>query len=251
MNPQTALEASGIHFLGDHDPRNMNQEEFEKSPFILYHPARQPFTFAQHFDANLPEYFLEGNNSETLGEGFYTTSDREEAQARSKAKQGAPQSLPILISVLPYQTRMMDFRERSNPKINGPVPSTMAQRWYQFFTDYFHSTGRENLPWTITQHEERYYLYLREVVRVPNLDLRVMLGTVASSQSPALPNPPWSKLFANFIIREGLDGIIYNEPSSLHPQKTAPISVFFTLNKVGTFESWKTPQVTAQPQRPS
>lgn len=260
----TTREASGIHFIGTKDPRTMSQEEFDKSSEMLYHPCAKAFTFSKQFDSNIPEYFLEGLHSQTLGQGFYTLSERKEAEARSLAKQTTTavvvppggktpppqQGLPILIPLLPFQARMMDFRDRVDPTQNGPVPLSMAQRWFQFFTDYYHAPDRDNLPWTTTEPENRYYLYLRQIISLPTVDLRAMLGTVAVPQSPNMAIPSWSKVFANFMIREGMDGIIYNEPSSVTQGKTSPLSVFFSLAKIGTYENWKVPNAS-QPQRPS
>ncbi len=244
-------EASGIHFIGETDPRSLSTVDFDKSQELLFHPSAHPFTYQQQFDANISEYYLESIGMETLGQGFYTTSDRPEAERRSQIKQGGGNTLPIIIPLLPFQARVLDFRERSDPTQNGPVPPSMSSRWLLFFTDYFHQIGRENLPWTITEPEEKYYSYLREVVRLPSIDLRVMLGTVPFPQSPNISNPSWSRVFANFIIREGLDGIIYNEPSVFLPQKTSPIFVFYSLSKIGTYESWHNTVQTTQPQNPS
>ena len=250
QSPQPS-EALGIHLIGEHDPRSISNEEFEKSSDLLFHWTDRPFSFQQHADTNIPDYFLEDKGKETLGQGFYTTPDKTEAEVRSKIRQGTPNTLPVLLSLMPYQVRVFDFRDRVDPGKNGPVPAALALRWLQFFTDYYHAADRDQLPWSTTAVEERYFLYLKEVVRLPNLDLRVMLGTVPFPQSPNTPNPSWSKVFANFVIREGADGVIYNEPSYARQGKTSPIAVFYTVSKLGTYESWHAAQAESPQTRPS
>jgi hypothetical protein len=257
MNPTTPPtptqppldEPSGIHLIGKNDPRVMTASDFINSGEILYHPCQQAFTFTQQHDGSLPEYYLEGNTTQTLGQGFYTTPDRQESEMRSQAKIGLG-AAPIIMPLLPYQARVFDFRSRNNPQSNGAVPLSMAQRWLLYFTDYYRAPEHDNLPWIATEPEDRYFAYLKNILTSTSLDLRTMLGTASPSGAPQFTLPSWSKVFSNFIMREGMDGIIYNEESLAHPGQTSTIVVFYALSKIGTFESWHAGGVS-DPNHPS
>lgn len=48
-----------------------------------------------------------------------------------------------------------------------------------------------------------------------------------------------SKIFSDFMLTEGYDGIIYIEGGD-HPEHKAPVSfVFYNLDKIGTYDTWK------------
>ncbi|MFZ5366268.1 MAG: hypothetical protein ACOZBZ_03145 [Patescibacteria group bacterium] len=236
----TALEPIGDVILGKVDPKTLTKEEFAKSPDVLFHGAAKPFNYSPQYDYNSPEYYTEADGSQTIGQGFYTTNNREAAINYSSVRQLGEKKEPVVLTLLPYQAKVLDLRAKNDNTRNASIPRTLFEKWRKFFTDYYHSSSRQNLPWYITSNEAEYLLYLARVSKLDQVDLRIMLETApkAEVKSRNLPSPPWTNLFSNFMKQEGYDGLVYIEGGEDQSRKGHASFVFYNLEKIGTYESW-------------
>lgn len=242
-----ALEAIGIRVLGEVDPRILSKEDFENSPDILFHGAGKPFKYHQKYDYSSAEYFTDGDGSQTIGEGFYTTDSRNAAENYSQVRQGTEESTPFTVTLLPYEARVLDLRASADKSRNAPVPSDIFEKWFQFYKSYYFGKdekARKNESWVIQNIESDYWKFLnraKDIAGNEGIDLRVMLDTAPHPKLDGhnLPQPPYVKLFSNFMRQEKIDGLIYNEGGEGANSKSHSSYIFFNLEKVGTQDSWQ------------
>ncbi len=242
---KVVLEPIGVRVIGNLNPSTLTEEQFRSSPDLLFHGASENFNFSSKFDYRSKDYYAKSDGSQTLGEGFYTTAERGSAVDYSVVRQFKQDTTPVVLEVLPYQARVLDFRAKSDATKNASVPKDLFDNWYMKFKAYFEdSESRKNLPWHVHAGEAEYMSYLIKLKQVlPTPDLRVMLGTAPTGtrdiSSLNYPSPPWMRLFSNFMVEQGYDGIVYNEGGEGRNAKNHTSYTFYNLEKIGTFESWQ------------
>ena len=239
------IEAVGARILGNIDPRTMTYETFEQSPDLLFHGSAKPINFSADLDYQSPEYLAENDGSMTLGFGFYTTDDKDEALNYSVVRQGRGKvhSQIIATPILPYQARVLDLRNKNDLHKNTPVPREFSVKWREKFLKYLEAKPPRdgNIEIFFSAVEGDYLKLLDEAIGLEEIDLRVLLGTWPSPKlknSMDLPAPPWTLLFPEFMKEEGYDGIVYNEGGEGKEAKGGASYVFYNLSKIGTYESW-------------
>lgn len=244
-------EPIGEIMLGSVNPVGLSQTEFRSSPDLLFHGALQDFSFSQYFN-------YEGFNnpgSHTIGQGFYATSERNDAflyaTRRSPFVQGQ-----VVVEVLPYQAKMFDFRSLQDVRRNAPVPYALVSEYRDFCQEKFHKRfdgydieGDVSFINTSEFGDERTkrvvrfsrYNNLRRYIAVLNtftdnkaIDLREMLSLIGQAYQSEFA----SDLISDFMLSKDYDGLIYIEGGD-HPDHKNPVSyVFFNLKKVGNYETW-------------
>ena len=244
--PHKNLEPIGVRILGDVDPTRLTKEQFDRNPNLLYHGAASHFNYQQTFDYRVAEYCTNSDGSQTLGEGFYTTDSVSSAENYSLVRQYSDKSQPIVMKVLPYQARVLDLRVATDPTVNAHVSTDFFNRWYEHYKKYFENqTITENQPWNIRAMELEYWNFLNRAKGHVNagesIDLRVMLGTASFTKlrSPYWPSPCYMKLFSNFMVEQGYDGLVYVEGGEGAKRQSSPSYIFYNLEKVGTYDSWQ------------
>lgn len=230
-------EAIGPRTIGNQNPNKITPKQFRKSPDLLFHGSPSPFKFSPDFNYSSSEYLDNNDGSQTLGEGFYLTPSKETAIDYSLVRQIKPQSKTFVTEILPFQTKMLDLRNKHHPTENAPVSADFFTQWYEKIKQDHQTKSSENTPWYIHEMEKDYLSYLEKLNSLPSLpNLRVMLGTTISPhpEIPTLnfPSPPWMKLFSNFMVEKGYDGIIYNEGSEKRGQPQNPSYIFYNLKKL-------------------
>lgn len=242
---QPVLEPVGVRIIGEADPRTLTEEQFRSSPDLLFHGASRNFRFSNRYDYRSPEYYEKSDGSQTLGEGFYTTAERDTAENYSVVRQIGQEVNSVVVEVLPHQAKVLDLRAKADSTKTTPVSEEFFSKWYDRYRTYFQERNQdENLPWHVKMVEADYMEYLVKLKELkPDPELRLMLGTAprGNLRLPLmnLPSPPWMKLFSNFMTDEGYDGLVYNEGGEGRNAKSHTSYVFYNLEKVGTFESWK------------
>ena len=231
-------EAIGPKIIGHQNPDQLTPEQFKKSPDLLFHGSSSPFKFSPDFDYSSSEYLDNNDGSQTLGEGFYLTPSKKAASDYSSVRQVKPQPETYVTEILPFEAKMLDLRNKHHLNENAPVSADFFTQWHEKIKQSHQtSSSSENTPWYIHEMEEEYLSYLEKLSSLPSLpDLRVMLGTTISPypEIPTLnfPSPPWMKLFSEFIIEQGYDGLIYNEGSEKKGQPQNPSYIFYNLKKL-------------------
>lgn len=238
------LEPIGVRVIGEVDPRNLTEEQFRNSSDLLFHGASTNFKFSRKYDYRSPEYYEKSDGSQTLGEGFYTTAERDTAENYSVVRQIGQEVNPVVVEVLPHQANVLDLRAKADPTKTTPVSDEFFSKWYDKYRNYYQErSSDENLPWHVKSMEAKYMEYLIKLKELkPDPELRLMLGTAprGNLRLPLmnLSSPPWMKLFSNFMIEEGYDCLVYNEGGEGRNAKSHTSYVFYNLDKVGTYESW-------------
>lgn len=246
--PEAGYEdISGVHIIGENDPRLMSRSEFDNSPDILFHGSKRPLIFSQDFDYQSEEHFMQNDGSATLGCGFYATDNRSGAETYSRVRQLLRGSGIFVATILPYQALVLDLRAKGDSFKNGSVSRAFAAKWRDKLLAYY----QQNIPetrqyskldtqtWRIARLYHRYVGYLNRVMGLDKIDLRVLLETAPCPQigSRNLPHPPWVTLFSEFMLAEGYDGLIYNEGGEGSDEAYSSY-VFYNLKTIGTFDSW-------------
>ena len=236
-------EPVGIRIIGELDPSVMTLEEFERSSDLLFHGSLRPMNFLSEFDYRSRDYLLDNDGSTTLGFGFYATASKQEASHYSLIRQGNKTGAqPIVISILPYQARVLDLRSKDDLTKNASISREFANKWRAKFLDYLKIKlpRKGNDGTMIDEIEAEYALYIDRVLVLDEIDLRVLLETAPASEvkSRNMPSPSWTVLFSDFMREEGYDGLIYNEGSEGKEREGGASYVFFNLQKIGTYESW-------------
>ena len=240
--PYESREIVGERILGDKDPRDLSQDEFDASPDLLFHGSAEALEFHSGFDYRSQKYLVDNDGSTTLGFGFYTTDSRLDATEYSRVRKFHSDSELNVAGILPYQARVLDLRWNAETRRNAPFPKSLAQAWKRKFIEYLRSrTPRKgNLGALLDGCEAEYGLYLDRALNEKGIDLRVLLETAANVRlgSGNYPSPPWGYLFSDFMLQQGYDGLVYTEGGEGWGGSVASY-VFYNLNKVGTFESWQ------------
>jgi len=244
--PRLKSEPIGVRILGEVDPATLTKEAFDASPNLLYHGSAKQFTYKQAFDYGDEEYIADNDGSQTLGAGFYTTDLLSAAENYSKERQGRNiDAYPFVTRVLPYEARVLDLRASKDIGHNASLPSEIFNKWFDHYRDYYHKPGRENLPWYISEVENEYMEILNKAKALIDtgelLDLRNILGTGSSAKlrTRNWSSPCYMKLFADFMMQQGFDGLVYIEGGEGPKREIHPSFVFYNLAKVGTFETWQ------------
>lgn len=206
-------------------------------------------------------------HSATIGKGFYAT-DRENAKLYSTAW---GQEEPIVITILPYKAKMLDLRRKTNLKVNGVFPTNLFSDYLKFCQDRFNSKFQEYNPNQdvefINSHsleddsvgEERVkrvqkvysYEYFRQYLwnleklgkNQKPIELRRMLSLMDTGHASEYAGG----MFAQFMMQQGYDGLIYFEGGD-HPDQKQPLSyVFYDPEVIGTYETWHPEEVNLTP----
>lgn len=234
----TPSEPIGEVILGNIDPSTLTREQFLDSPDLLFHGSKEEFN-VREFSGKLGT-----GDSQTLGVGLYTTSDKDEAEKYSRLRKGSHNTTqPVVIPLLPYQARMFDFRSSNDPNMNTAVPVEMAQNWKRVALDYLREEiPRMNSLIDLTSSEGRLNIILVKKL-MNDRDALVALGDkpadVRKLISPS--GHSFSTLtgkFAEFMGDLGYDGIVFNEGGDAGNFGNAPSYIFYNLEKIGTYEIW-------------
>lgn len=224
----------GDRIIGTVDPRTLSREEFEKSPDLLFHGAKEGFEFQRKI--------ISGPNSQTVGQGFYTTDDRNNAELYSKIRNSF-RGETVVISVLPYQARVLDLRAKSDPRINAPVPLELAVEYRDFIVALIKKQFPDEFPGSSIDYRRTFaYRNLAEhrsnlnklIFSGKPIDLRVMLSLLGEAKHSEYGGA----FFTEFMQGKGYDGLVYNEGGDHPNQKHTTSYVFYNLEKIGTFETW-------------
>lgn len=234
-------ETPSVKILGDKDPSLMSREEYDSSTELLFHGSANDFTLKRDYDYFSNEYLTNNDSSTTLGFGFYTVDRQDVAKIYSKQRQVWKSDNEHTVSILPYNARMLDFRNEKDPTKNIDVPKEFALEWKRYFDDYLSNRKERegNIGLMLDNFENDYSKYLDRVLELEGFSLRVLLRTQASKElkTGSTPSPLWSNLFREFVIKQGYDGIIYNEKVEGNDQTCASY-VFYNLEKIGTYDTW-------------
>lgn len=137
-------EPNGQVIIGQDNPIGMSMEDWQNNPNLLFHGASDKFEFKRDFDYKTE---LGSVHSHTVGRGFYATPDHEDASLYSRAFNGEKD--PVVISLLPYQARMFDFRDQGL-STNAQVPNEMFHAYYNFYQGFFPINGKIMIPKKMT-----------------------------------------------------------------------------------------------------
>jgi hypothetical protein len=262
----------GEVILGDSDPRKMTLEEFKNSPFAVFHGYKKSyFNYSPNYDYDSDEYLENTDGSATLGQGLYLTDSLVEAEKYSKMRISGSfldsEVTPSVEVFVPFKARMLDLRMKENQAENGYVPKKFAEAWRQYYNSFYSrileiiessnkKDGKNIIPeshyatYSFYYKEgifEKYKNLIDEVIESDKLDLRYLLGTSENENfknnlGSAIHSPPWVPLFASYVKKSGFDGLIYNESGDASHFGRAPSYVFYNLDKIGNFDSWKSGQ---------
>lgn len=238
------LTPIGERVIGTVDPHTLSREQFSQAPDLLFHGALSEFEFDQDTDYRKFSF----TNSATIGNGFYATNDKENAALYSRIRKSYERSpsAPVVIEVLPFQAKVLDLRASSNPGINAPVPSGLAQEYRTYINNYYASRFPEGytpdfstrpLPKDSTDFMSlnSYRSALNKLFKEGKpIELRSMLSSDGSPGKSENAAP----YFTGFMLDKGFDGLVYNEGGDSVDQKHTTSYVFYNLENVGTYDSW-------------
>lgn len=233
--------AYGKRIIGLENPQNMSKDEFERSNELLFHGAKEPFSYDPSFVYN-KDFYTTYDGSLTLGTGFYTTPNMEQAKNYSYVRQVNPEGSSLNVeSFLPNRAVMLDLRERETLQENAPISKDMFERWREKFVRYYKDQDLGSLPWYETAFLTEYLKHLDGLAKYPDIDLRPMLWTDTDKRlmDGSYPSPPWVDLFQQFMITEGYDGVIYIEGGEGEKGEPAPTYCFFNTKAIDTYEGWQ------------
>lgn len=235
------LTPIGDRLLGTRDPRTLSPQEFQQSPDILFHGSAVMNRFDPAFDYSSPFYQEVSEGSQTLGVGFYTTDSRAAAENYAKERRHGSEP-PIVTPLLPYRARMLDFRAAQDPETNAIVPDEFILRWREYFGKTRAGMSEES-HWLIQNIFADYDSYLGSVIKTATpVTLRQLLDTAPTLEQLGghnSPHPPYMSIFSEFMQSQNYDGLIYIEGGEGLQRTNHASYVFFNLDKIGSFESWK------------
>ena len=243
-------EPFGDVVLGTIDPRTLSEEEFRSSPELLHHGSKQDkleFDDSVDYTGTSLETQI---RSITIGNGFYTTPEKRNAEIYSELSRGTDSEARTQ-ELLPFQAKMLDMRAKINPRKNAPVTADFAQEWLSFYQDYFKSqfpTGKLDLEGKPISEQSMlaiwhnitssYLKLLKSRVASGNaLELRQLLDRDKSGKGSGTEHA--STIFTDFMLRKGYDGLIYNEGGDRADQKHLTSVVFYNPKKLGTYDTWQ------------
>ena len=134
-------EPIGPVLIGPDNPVGMSREIWANNPHLLFHGASAQFEFKRDFNYKTDQ--VEAVHSHTVGQGFYATPQYHDALLYSQAFGGEKD--PVVISLLPYQARMFDFRD-SSLSHNALVPNEMFHAYHDFYCQVFSQKWRDYDP---------------------------------------------------------------------------------------------------------
>lgn len=138
---QLTIEPIGPVTIGHDNPAGITQEDWVENQNLLFHGAVARFDFRRGFNYLTDQ--IDGFHSHTAGEGFYTTPKYEDALMYAMAFSGKNE--PVVISLLPYQARMFDFRSQDQGT-NAKVPSELFHAYISFINKKVSSTWKDYNP---------------------------------------------------------------------------------------------------------
>lgn len=248
-------EPIGMRTIGSVDPRQLTQAEFLRSPECVYHGARSGFELDQYFDfsdaKNYRDTFL-GEGGLTIGAGLYATPDRVAAEDYVQVR-GTHRGR--LYTLLPYKARMLDLRDKRDPRFNGEVPRELVEEWAEVVRAKCrieHEKAKQKSELTFGEELmlewwDEYMNRLDCIVKTGNTySLRSILATGddedARQELPRMhftaPAPPWVVLWTKFMLYKGIDGVLYHEGGESDNIESSLNAVFYNMEKVGTYASW-------------
>ena len=243
-------EPFGDVVLGTIDPRTLSEEDFRSSPELLHHGAKQDqLEFDDSVDYTGKSLETQ-TRSLTIGNGFYTTPEKRNAEIYSELSRGTDSEARTQ-ELLPFQAKMLDLRARINPRKNAPVTTDFAQEWLSFYQDYFKSqfpTGEPDIEGKPISEQARlasWYSITSSYLRILKsrlasgtaLELRQLLDREEIGMGRQTDHA--SNIFTDFMLRKGYDGLIYNEGGDRIDQKHLTSVVFYNPKKLGTYDTWQ------------
>lgn len=222
----------GERIIGTIDPRTLSEDEFRHSPGLLFHGAKESVEFDPHRDYSV----VSGDYSQTIGSGFYTTDNRDNAAFYSRLRRVGME--PIIVEVMPYQARVLDLRVVDSPDLNAAVPSELFQEYVNFITT-MNTQLPKDVNWWLRSQLTEYILTLRRLIREGKpIELRSMLSITGDPYQSEFAG----KYFAQFMLGKGFDGLVYNEGGDNPDQKHTTSYVFYNPQKIGTYGTWHQPK---------
>ncbi len=237
----------GEVILGQTDPRKLSAQDFYQSPDRLYHGTSDPnFKLDRLYDYTSPDAM---DHSQTVGEGFYTTDSEQDAQLFAQAF-SANGSVNKVVEILPYQARMFDFRSQDK-RVNAAVPEWFKQKyldwyrnWHQVEHGYdykdYQSPGSDGKFNRFQYSCYKYGLVLERLLNQDKVDLRALLSVTGKSGASQFA----SRIFREFMLSQGYDGLIYIEGGDHRDHKNPVSYVFFNLDKIGDYSAWHAGETT-------
>ena len=238
MNEQTETnipKPKGEVILGLVDPRTLSPEAFKASGELLFHvTADRGFKYDWNHDYGV-KLHPSAEYSSTIGNGFYTTDNREVADIILVSRGSGAK----LIELLPFNAKMFDMRSKEDERINELVDEEMFENFRVFVNEKYKKDKDSGNPKSIYQELAGYlnrHKFVTSKEKYIPLGLRTMLGRGNKTMSETYANT-----FTEFIISQGYDGLIYIEGTD--GDGTGKINcnsiVFFNPKVLGAYESWQ------------
>ncbi len=240
----------GDIIIGDIDPRTLTKEAFLQSPDLLWHGSGAEFVYNPNFDVhNKPDEGV----SNTVGYGFYATDSRDEAELFSSYRLKGENKPAIVIPLLPYQAKMFDFRANSNNGLNAPVPPNIIRDYIAYFRERLRKFSENAAP-DSGVHKSIQNIWSEYLDRIRKfydaktpINLRNMLARAGSGRIEVFDDA--ASIFTDFMTSQGYDGAIYIEGGDDPRQKEPTSFVFYNLDKIGTYETWKQEELAGADER--
>jgi hypothetical protein len=244
LNQPEIAKPIGEVILGNINPKTLTREEFNKSQDLLFHGGKsKSFTRTRDYTQEQPY------SSQTVGQGYYTTSSRESAEFYSKLRFDDDHATPEVVEVLPYKAHMLDMRSKKDSQTNAPVPKELATDFWRFirqkreqlFPDGPPKTwGGQSWLWNaLVDVGSNLMLRIRENRQ---FDIREMIGLDGDpGMSEAL-----SGIFTEFMHSKNYDGLIFNEGGDRYDQESSGTHIFYNLDVIGDYDTWHQKSPTEQ-----
>jgi hypothetical protein len=230
----------GEVILGKFDPTTLSEQDFQNSPDLLFHGSAKSFSYSP--EGNYDRLDTGGDGSEDYGTGFYTTDNKIQAENYSIARSAITLEKPIINSFLPYNARMLDVRNISNPDVNGVLPTPFVIAWEKALTAHMEDENRfaklnefiknaiksginEILVNLRTALDENKPIQIRGNYHQPGIFSTHSNGLIASA-------------FRDFMLSQGYDGMIYREGGEGEKREDLTGYVFYNYRVVDTREGW-------------
>ena len=231
----------GKRTIGTENPEKMTSEEFMNSKELLFHGSGIPFSYDLNFKYD-SDFYKTFDGSLTLGTGFYSTPNKDQAENYSQERQVGTEGKSLnVIAVLPKKAEMLDLRGKNTLQENAPIPKELFEKWREKFVRYYKDQDKNSIPWYEDKFQKSYLEHLDKLAEFPDIDLRSMLWTGGDERTHDgwYPSPTWVDLFAQFMRDEGYDGVIYIEGGEGQKGESSPTYCFFNTGVVDTYEGWQ------------
>ena len=225
----------GEVILGTTNPRTLTKEEFHNSSDLLFHGAREKFSFSQEIDYTKTR----GTYSDTLGRGFYTTPRRENADIYTRLRKGNH----TVLEVLPYQARMLDVRATNHPTNNAPFPENLFNEYVSFLKNYINTSDTDFIKKMATDVNFRTRLNALQTHRdiiyaLKRMEKPIDVRNITASEPGGTMGDVGADFFTEFMLQKGFDGLIAYEGGDSPEQTQEASVVFYNAKKVGDYEAW-------------